>query len=207
MKIRKETPGLPTEALVVRCGAAPLRPASPAAPARPSPSSPSKRILFLFLSLFLCPFLFAAATAAAQAPSSPPAVSGRLEQLAFMAGSWGAPSGGADVEEVWLAPRGGLMLGLGRTVKDGKAVDFDFMRVEQQGETLVYLAMPRGRPATPFPLAALDATSVAFESALEFPRRVSYRKNADGTLTARIEGTRDGKPVAREWTWRRNARE
>jgi hypothetical protein len=152
--------------------------------------------------LFSLPF-FAVATAAAQAPASPPAVSGRLEQLAFMAGSWGAPSGGADVEEVWLAPKGGLMLGLGRTVKDGKAVEFEFLRVEQRGESLVYLASPGGKPATPFPLASLDATSAVFESNLEFPRRVSYRKNPDGTLTARLEGTRNGQPAAREWTWKR----
>jgi hypothetical protein len=158
------------------------------------PSSPSKK-LFLFLSLFL----LAAASAAAQAPAVP----ARLEQLAFMAGNWGGPAASAEVEEVWLAPKGGLMLGLGRTVKDGKAVDWEFLRIEQQGETLVYLASPGGRPATPFPLAAIDTTSAAFESTLEFPRRVSYRKNPDGTLTARIEGTRGGKPAAREWTWKR----
>jgi len=163
--------------------------------AAPLPSSASKKI-FLFLSLSSFLFL-AAASAAAEGPSA------AIEQLAFMAGSWGAPSGGADVEEVWLAPKGGLMLGLGRTVKDGKAVDFEFMRIEERGGTLVYLASPGGKPATPFPLAALDATSAAFESALEFPRRVSYRKNPDGTLTARIEGVRNGKPAVREWTWKR----
>ncbi|MGZ5429891.1 MAG: DUF6265 family protein [Thermoanaerobaculia bacterium] len=144
---------------------------------------------------------------AASAETPAPAVAGRLDQLAWMAGSWGGPDGTATVEEVWLAPKGGLMLGLGRTVRDGKAVDFEFMRIEQQGDTLVYLASPGGKPATPFPLAAIDATSVVFESALEFPRRVSYRKNADGMLTARIEGTRNGKPAAKEWTWRRVALE
>lgn len=149
--------------------------------------------------------LVAAAPAAAQTPSPVPSVKGVLAQLAFMAGDWGGPDGTAIVEEVWLAPKGGLMLGLGRTVRDGKAVDFEFMRIEQQGDSLVYLASPGGKPATPFPLAAIDATSVVFESALEFPRRVSYQKNADGSLTARIEGTRDGKPASKEWTWRRAA--
>ncbi len=139
--------------------------------------------------------------AASQAPA--PRVSARLDQLAWMAGSWGGPDGAAAIEEVWLSPKGGLMLGLGRTVKDGRAVDWEFMRIEQQDDTLVYLASPGGKPATPFPLAAIDAAGVVFESALEFPRRVSYRKNADGTLTARIEGTRGGRPAAKEWTWRR----
>jgi hypothetical protein len=144
--------------------------------------------------------LFAVISAFPAAAEGPAA---RLEQLAWMAGTWGGPAGGAEVEEVWLAPKGGLMLGLGRTVKDGKAIEFEFLRIEQQGETLVYLASPGGKPATPFPLAAIDATSAAFESTLEFPRRVSYRKNADGTLTARIEGVRNGKPAAREWIWKR----
>ena len=148
------------------------------------------------LMIVLCAVI-RAFPAAAEGPA------GRIEQLALMAGSWGGPAGGADVEEVWLAPKGGLMLGLGRTVKDGKAVEFEFLRIEQQGETLVYLASPGGKPATPFPLAALNATSAAFESTLEFPQRVSYRKNPDGTLTARIEGVRNGKPAAREWTWKR----
>ena len=40
----------------------------------------------------------------------------------------------------------------------------------------------------------------------DFPRRVSYRLNADGSLTARIEGTRGGKPASKEWTWRRAAK-
>jgi hypothetical protein len=146
--------------------------------------------------------LLTCSIAAAQAPA-PGGMTARLDQLAWMAGSWGGPDGTAAVEEVWLPPKAGLMLGLGRTVRDGKAVAFEFMRIEQQGDTLVYLASPGGKPATPFPLAAIDATSVAFESALEFPRRVSYRKNVDGTLTARIEGTRGGKPAAKEWTWRR----
>jgi len=156
-----------------------------------------KSFLFLLLSLFP----FAAVSAAAQGPAA------RIEQLAFMAGSWAGPEGSSAVEEHWMPPKGGLMLGLGRTVKDGKAVDFEFMRIEQQGDSLVYLASPGGKPATPFPLAAIDAASVVFESALEFPRRVSYRRNADGTLTARIEGTRNGKPAAREWTWRRTPNE
>jgi hypothetical protein len=161
-----------------------------------------------FFSLCLSlSFLLAAASAEAQAPSSPPAVPGRIEQLAFMAGSWSTPAGDFEIEELWMAPKGGVMLGLGRTTKLGKAVEFEFMRIEQQGATLVYLASPNGKPATPFPLAALDAASASFESALDFPHRITYRRNADGTLSARLEGVRDGKPAMKEWTWKRLPRE
>ncbi len=153
--------------------------------------------------------LFFAATAFAADPVLPAraAPSARLDQLAWMAGDWQMKHGDDVVEEHWMAPKGGLMLGIGRTVKGGRAVEFEFMRIEQQGEGVVYLASPGGRPATPFPLVERGETSAVFESALEFPRRVSYRRNADGSLTARIEGTRDGKPASKEWTWRRAAHE
>jgi hypothetical protein len=144
--------------------------------------------------------------AAPPAPAASP-LKANLDQLAWMAGDWSGPDGEALVEEHWRAPKGGLMLGIGRTVKGGRAVEFVFMRIEQKGDGLVYLASPGGKPATSFPLVERSETNAVFESVLEFPRRVSYRKNADGSLTARIEGTRDGKPASKEWTWRRMARE
>jgi hypothetical protein len=154
--------------------------------------------LFFFLFLFSLPLL-AAASAAAQAPAVP----ARIEQLAFMAGTWSTPAGDFEIEELWMPPKGGIMLGLGRTTKLDKAVEFEFMRIEQQGPTLVYLASPNGKPATPFPLVAVGAASAAFESSLDFPRRITYRRNPDGTLSARIEGVHDGKPAMKEWNWKR----
>jgi hypothetical protein len=156
------------------------------------------RILVLVLSCA------ASRPAPAESPAAPP-LKASLAELAWMAGDWQMSDGDAAVEEHWMAPKGGLMLGIGRTVKGGRAVEFEFLRIEQKGDGLVYLASPGGRPATPFPLVERGETSAVFESALEFPRRVSYRKNSDGSLTARIEGTRDGKPASKEWTWRRAA--
>jgi hypothetical protein len=147
--------------------------------------------------------LFFAASAFAADPVPPvrAAPSANLDQLAWLAGHWQASEGDTFVEEHWMVPKGGLMLGLGRTVKGGRAVEFEFMRIEEKGDSLVYLASPGGKPATPFTLVERGDMSAAFESTLEFPRRVSYRRNNDESLTARIEGTKDGKTVSREWTW------
>ena len=141
--------------------------------------------------------------AQAETPASPP-VKASLEQLSWLAGHWQATDGGTYVEEQWMAPKGGLMLGLGRTVKGGRAVEFEFMRIEEKGDGLVYLASPGGQPATPFLLVERGVERAVFESTLEFPRRVSYRRNDDDSLTARIEGTKDGKPVSKEWVWWRS---
>ncbi|MCM3875041.1 MAG: DUF6265 family protein, partial [Thermoanaerobaculia bacterium] len=130
-----------------------------------------------------------------------------ITSLSWLAGAWGGDDAGMRNEELWIPPKAGSMLAVHRDVKNGKTVGFEFLRIEQRGDSLVYLASPGGKPATPFPLAAIDATSVVFESALEFPRRVSYRKNPDGTLSARIEGMRNGKPAAKEWIWKRVAKD
>ncbi|HET9727581.1 MAG TPA: DUF6265 family protein, partial [Gemmatimonadales bacterium] len=40
----------------------------------------------------------------------------RVTQVAWLAGCWEQASGSRLIEEQWTRPRGGLMLGLGRTV-------------------------------------------------------------------------------------------
>ncbi len=128
-----------------------------------------------------------------------PAMSG----LAWLAGSWAGADGGVQHEEHWTAPRGGSMVGVHRTIRDGRMAGFEFLRIEERDGVLVYLAMPNGRsPATAFPLKSLAGERVVFENtAHDFPQRVIYWKDG-ASLHARIEGARpDGTPGSVEWTW------
>ena len=126
-----------------------------------------------------------------------------IDDLAWMAGSWIQSKGGIDTEEQWLAPKGGLMLGAGRTVKDGKAVDFELLRIEAKDGKPVYLAMPQARPATEFRTIEQATTKVVFErDGDDFPKRVMYWRDGDA-LMARIEGTVRGQPRSREWRYER----
>src|SRR6266436_2543525 len=54
-----------------------------------------------------------------------------VTSLAWMAGSWQGTAGGVEMEEHWLAPRGGEMLGLNRDVAGGRMVSFEFLRIEK----------------------------------------------------------------------------
>lgn len=130
--------------------------------------------------------------------AQPPSVA----SLAWMAGSWAGSDGRFEHEEHWTAPRGGAMVGMHRTVAGARMVEFEFLRVEEQDGTLVYLSMPGGRsPATPFTLKQLDRERVVFENAAhDFPQRVMYWKEG-GALRARIEGTDGGKERALDWRW------
>ena len=125
-----------------------------------------------------------------------------LNDLAWIAGSWTGSTGGVEMEEHWTAPKGGSMIGIHRDVAKGRTISFEFLRIEQQKDQIVYLSMPNGRsPATPFPLKEVSGTRVVFENPThDFPQRIIYWKDGND-LRARIEGTMNGKPGSEEWRW------
>ncbi|MFZ6766053.1 DUF6265 family protein [Undibacterium sp. Di26W] len=113
-----------------------------------------------------------------------------IQDLQWLSGCWQA-SGVVETgsEEHWLAPAGGSMLGMGRTVRKGKMVAWEFMRIQENADSLVFTAMPSGKPEASFQLQTLEKQKVVFENPRpEFPQRVIYQLNADGSLLGRIEG-------------------
>jgi hypothetical protein len=121
-----------------------------------------------------------------------------------MTGSWQGSDGGMEMEEVWLPPKGGAMLGLHRDVAKGRMVFFEFLRIEADKDGLVYLASPQGKPATPFRLVESAKNRAVFANpAHDFPERILYWLADDGRLHAKIEGSPGGKPASQEWSWSR----
>lgn len=118
--------------------------------------------------------------------------------LAFMAGCWEQRTGARLVEEHWLAPRAGGLLGMARTTRNDTLLEFEFTRIVARGDTLVFIAQPSGRPPTEFRASSVREGAVTFENlANDFPHRVTYRAagsagSAD-SLIARIEGTHAGR--------------
>ena len=138
---------------------------------------------------------------AASIQESPAASS--LQVLGWLSGSWRS-EGGLEIEEYWMSPKGDAMLGLSRTVAKGKLIGFEFLRIEKKGEDIDYIASPSGGPATRFRLLRVSAKEAIFENlAHEFPKRIIYRLQPDGSLLARIEGdgTEHEKPL--EFRYRR----
>lgn len=138
-----------------------------------------------------------------QAPKSaaPPV----LADLAWLAGAWIEHKNGVDTEEHWMTPKGGLMMGMNRTVRPDGKTSFENLRIAQVGDKVVYLASPGGRtPPTEFPLVKLESKRAVFENPDHpFPRRIIYALDASGSLMARIEGTIQGRDASREWKWER----
>ena len=120
----------------------------------------------------------------------------KILELAWLSGDWQtAPGGRALIEEHWTVPAGGTMIGMGRVVAGEKTAEFEFLRIEQRGNDLYYVANPNANcPQTDFKLTRLTGQEVIFENpAHDYPKRVMYRKNSDGSLVASIdagEGTK-----------------
>jgi len=111
-----------------------------------------------------------------------------VEKLAWLSGAWKMESNGRIIEELWTAPAGGMMVGMSRTVKNGKTVDFEYLRIQQREDGIFYIAQPGGRPATEFKLTSASESELIFENLQhDFPKRIRYRRNADGSLRARVE--------------------
>jgi hypothetical protein len=105
-----------------------------------------------------------------------------------------------------MAPRGGTMLGAGRTVRGGKLVEYELVLVREQGDGLAYEAHPSGQPSAVFLSKEIGADRVVFENLEhDFPQRVGYRRDGADTLTAWIEGTRDGKTKRIDFPYKRAA--
>ncbi|HEY4303215.1 MAG TPA: DUF6265 family protein [Gemmatimonadaceae bacterium] len=120
--------------------------------------------------------------------------SGPVERLTWIAGCWRQTTGNRVVDEQWMAPRGGMMLGMSRTVRnDTTIVEFEQLRITDRGAGAVYHAEPSGQAAADFVAATVGDSMVTFSNPQhDFPQRIIYRRHGADSLIARIEGTRGG---------------
>jgi hypothetical protein len=91
-------------------------------------------------------------------------------------------------------------------VKGGRTIAYEFVHVGPDADgRLAYTARPSGQAGASFRLVRVDGNSVVFENPHhDFPQRIGYTLNADGSLTAFIEGPgRDGRPRRIEFPYRR----
>lgn len=124
-----------------------------------------------------------------------------LESLSWMVGSWVERKDARETEEHWIAPKGGLMLGVNRTVTSAGKSSFEFLRIAKTAAGISYFASPGGRPPVEFPLVESGETRAVFENPKhDFPQRIIYEMDG-GALKARIEGTIGGQQRGMQWRW------
>ena len=132
------------------------------------------------------------------------AQSATIDRVKWLQGCWQTTRGEATIEEQWMAPRGGTMLGMGRTVRGGKIAEYELVLIKEQGAALAYEAHPSGQPSATFLSTTASDTSVVFENPKhDFPQRVGYQRDGSDGLQAWIEGEVNGKARRVDFAYRR----
>lgn len=131
-----------------------------------------------------------------------PAASPSIDSLSWLAGHFvtEGPEGSGS-EELWLPAKAGLMTGMNRSVSRKGHASFEFLRIEQRPDGVVYVAQPGGGAPTEFRLTRSEGTLAVFENpAHDFPKRLAYRRVGDA-LTARVDdGAEGGEGFELRWT-------
>jgi hypothetical protein len=124
-----------------------------------------------------------------------------IDKLAFMAGCWAGPG----TFEMWMKPEAGAVMGMGRTVRNGKVVATEYFFVAEQPDGIVLNVQQRlAAKTTPFRVKEITATSVMFENPEhDFPQRIIYRTTGAGAFLGRIEGVEKGKARAIDYPMQR----
>jgi hypothetical protein len=142
------------------------------------------------------------AVAHAQAPAAKPT----LQDFAWLAGHWRIEQADRIIDEHWMVPAGNLMMGMARNVQAGKVREYEstLLRQEPNGDIL-YVASPAKQSEATFKLTSLRDGEAVFENPEhDFPKKIVYARQADGSLLAWIEGPgRDGKPRRVEYPFKR----
>ncbi|WP_426730953.1 DUF6265 family protein [Myxococcus faecalis] len=123
-----------------------------------------------------------------------------IHDVAWLSGSWRQDTAGNLTEEHWTPAAGGTLFGVSRTIVQGKTVFFEYMRIEARKDGLYFVAQPMGRPPSDFKMLRCNSNGVLFENPQhDYPQRIFYQRPTANRLTARIEGTKDGKEAGQSF--------
>ena len=132
------------------------------------------------------------------------AQSTNIGDLRWLSGCWEMKRGERLTEEQWMSPRGGVMIGMSRTVRADSLIEFEQVRIEQRAPSLVYVASPARQATAEFTATSASSSQVTFENpAHDFPQKITYRKQGADSLIASIAGPRGGTIRTIEYPYRR----
>lgn len=140
-------------------------------------------------------FALSAAAALQQEPKLPE----------WMAGCWEQRSGDRWSEECWMPPRGGIMLGAGRSGTGDRVSEWEATQIVLDGGDpavrMAFWAAPGGRDRTSFAWGPSDLPGVTFANAAhDYPQRIRYWREGE-RLMAETSLADGSKP--RRWSYQR----
>ncbi len=121
-----------------------------------------------------------------------------LASLAWLQGDWRGEAFGGEIQEVWLAPAGGMMHGVFRLMVDGRVRISEYLQITEE-ESGVLMRFAHFRPDYSTVEAAGEPLelrlAIASDGHARFeatgpgsPDRIEYRRQADGAVHVDVTG-------------------
>ena len=110
------------------------------------------------------------------------AIAEPIDKAAWLSGCWQSQSQpSARTIELWTQPQGGILFGLGYTLRDDAVVNHETLRIESVPEVtgkaaLQYIALPSGQTLTRFQATHISDNRLVFSNpSHDFPQHISYQ--------------------------------
>ena len=117
----------------------------------------------------------------------------------WLTGCWAEAPDGVGTVEVWINADNRALLAL--NYRAGEQLSFEYLRIDLEGETPVYVPQPNGQPPTRFVQHEAAPGYVLFgNDEHDYPQRIGYRRTGDEMevwLSLADGSRRFG------WTWQR----
>lgn len=162
-------------------------------------------VVFLSMSLVLRADDEAAAEVPAGEQIAPEAAT--IGDFAWLEGSWMTSERPGQIrEEIWSAPRGGTIVGTGRTVRGDRTTFIEYLAIEQAEDGIHYRVLMGHRNPQPASFALIDAGdgfAVFEDPENDMPRKITYKlvdladDAAEGMrkMTVILEGESNGRAI------------
>lgn len=112
-----------------------------------------------------------------------------ITRAGWLAGCWELRAPNRVTLEMWMPASGDVMLGASRTTVGNATSEFEQLRMNAEGERIIYTSIPSGQREASFPSIQVSDTALVFENmAHDFPQRISFRRRGADSVIAQIEG-------------------
>jgi hypothetical protein len=119
-----------------------------------------------------------------------PAMADKPAMPGWLSGCWSQESETSWTEECWSGPRGGIMLGSGRSGRGDALKSWEAMQIEQAADgSLTFYGQPHGGARVAFPATSVTDREIVFANPKhDYPQRIRYWRegmdlNAEVSLT------------------------
>lgn len=108
----------------------------------------------------------------------------------WLSGCWRMTDPDRIIDEVWLPPAGGALLGMSRAYAGDSLLSYEVMLIRPGANGLVYEANPSGQLPATFLAGVQSDSAVTFENLThDFPQLIRYVRRGPDALLAVVSGT------------------